>query len=252
MSFGNLTNGFGSLSLISRHKIIVGVDYGTTFTGEFLAVNVQRKMAKKREGASYVSTEGRDISDIIIIKTWPGPARDTETVFKTPSRIAYPADNRRIGTQRWGFQVEPGMTAYTWTKLLLDQDTPLTKYDDAALEDASGMGILRLPEGKGAVEVVSDFLSEVYKHILKTIAKQITEETLRITPLEFWFTVPAIWSDRAQDATRKAARLAGFGNTPGRSDDKIFMITEPEAAAIAALKKTTTDGLGASVKVSIR
>jgi hypothetical protein len=119
----------------------------------------------------------------VIISSWPGPTKNTETIFKTPSRIAYPSENRRIGNQRWGFQVEPGMTAYSWTKLLLDRNTPLTKYDDTKLEDASGMGILRLPEGKNAVDVVSDYLSEVYQHILKTIAKRITEETLSITPL---------------------------------------------------------------------
>lgn len=205
---------------------------------------------KKCEGASYVSTDNSSIRDIIIIKTWPGPTRDSHTVFKAPSRIAYPTDNRRLGNQRWGFEVEPSMVAYSWTKLLLDENTPLTKYDDTALENASGMGILRLPANKTAVDVVSDYLSEVYKHIHRTIAKQITEETLRITPLEFWFTVPAIWSDQAQDATRKAAQRAGFGRSVERPNDEIFMITEPEAAAVAALKKTTTDGLGASVKVS--
>ena len=144
------------------------------------------------------------------------------------------------------------MTAYSWTKLLLDQHTPRTQYDDTTLEDASGTGILRLPNGKDATEVTSDFLSELYGHILKTITKQFTEEALRITPLEFWFTVPAIWSDKAKDATREAARLAGFGERQSRSHDRVFLITEPEAAAIAALKRTTNDGLEASVKVSIR
>ncbi|GFG22579.1 heat shock 70 kDa protein 12A [Aspergillus udagawae] len=218
-----------SLALIPSHRIIVGVDYGTTFTG-----------------ASYVSTKnGNDLNDIVIISSWPGPARDVDTVVKAPSRIAYTADNPSVQTRRWGYQVQPGMTAYSWTKLLLDQDIPLTKYDDSTLEDASSSGILKLPEGKTAVEVVADYLSEVYQHILRTIAKQITEETLSITPLEFWFTVPAIWSDQAQSATRRAAQIAGFGS---RSCDNIFMISEPEAAAIAALRKYTTHSMGGSVR----
>jgi molecular chaperone DnaK (HSP70) len=171
-----------------------------------------------------------------------------DTVVKAPSRIAYTADNPSVQTRRWGYQVQPGMIAYSWTKLLLDQNTSLTRYDDAKLEDASHSGILKLPEGKTAVEVVADYLSEVYQHILKTIAKQITEETLSITPLEFWFTIPAIWSDQAQSATRKAAQLAGFGSRPC---DNIFMISEPEAAAIAALRKYTTHSIGGSVRVRI-
>jgi hypothetical protein len=141
------------------------------------------------------------------------------------------------------------MTEYSWTKLLLDQNSPLTRYDDAALEGASRSGILKLPEGKSAVEVVSDYLSDVYQHILTAIAKQITDETLAITPLEFWFTVPAIWSDQAQSAMRTAARTAGFGGRPG---DNIFLISEPEAAAVAALRKYTTNSMGGSVRVSIR
>ncbi|KAF4216546.1 hypothetical protein CNMCM8980_001983 [Aspergillus fumigatiaffinis] len=220
-----------SLALDSKHKIIVGVDYGTTFTG-----------------ASYVSSKGSGLSDIILISTWPGPSRDTETVFKAPSRVAYPTEESRFTTIRWGYQVEPGMLSYSWTKLLLDQGTPLTQYDDSTLETASQTGILKLPTGKTAVDVVADYLSEVYQHILKTISKNITEADLRITPLEFWFTVPAIWSDRALDATRTAAQRAGFGKSSLRPMDQIFLISEPEAAAVTALKKYTTSSMGGSVK----
>ncbi|KAL3480533.1 hypothetical protein BJX99DRAFT_266451 [Aspergillus californicus] len=211
-----------------RHKIIVGVDYGTTYTG-----------------ASYVSTRGKGIDDIVLIKSWPGPARHSEVVLKSPSRIAYASENG--GKHRWGYQVEPGMTAYSWTKLLLDRGTPLTRYD-SALEDSARLGIFRLPEDKDAVQVASDFLAGVYEHILKTIAKHITEETLRITPLEFWFTVPAMWSDEAKNTTLEAARRGGFGSRGGSVEDKICLIPEPEAAAIAVIRRSTTDGLGFSVK----
>ncbi|KAL4863291.1 hypothetical protein BDV12DRAFT_202257 [Aspergillus spectabilis] len=230
----SLATSLGALSLGVKHKIIVGVDYGTTFTG-----------------ASYVSsmeTNIKDIKDIVVIDSWPGPSRNTDTVSKTPSRIAYAADNERLSKDRWGFQVEPGMVSYSWTKLLLDRGTPLTQYDDSALEEASKIGIMRLPEGKTAADVVGDYLSEVYQHILKTIGKSITEESLQITPLEFWFTVPAIWSDRAQDATRNAARHAGFAGTMFRPWDRVFLISEPEAAAIAVLKKYSSSTLGGSVK----
>ncbi|EGD99513.1 hypothetical protein TESG_06780 [Trichophyton tonsurans CBS 112818] len=213
------------------HKIIVGIDYGTTFTG-----------------ASYVSTTGSDIKDVIVIGTWPGPSRDSETVFKAPSRIAYPLDNPLNRTIRWGFQVEPGMTTYSWTKLLLDRNTALGEFDDPTLEGASKTGILQLPCGKSAVGVVGDFLKEVRTHVLKMIEKQITKEVLGITPIEYWFTVPAIWSDQAKAQTKTATQRAGFAYNIERPNDQIFMVTEPEAAAIAALNKTATDGLGASFK----
>ncbi|KAL4785997.1 actin-like ATPase domain-containing protein [Aspergillus varians] len=218
----------GSLSLgpaESTERYIVGVDYGTTFTAS-------------------------DLSEIVVISNWPGSTRDVDTAYKTPSRIAYAAENARISKDRWGYQVEPGMIGYAWTKLLLDEGSPITQYDDSSLEKASQTGIMHLPEGKAAVDVVTNYLAEVYQHILKTIAKRITEETLRITPLEFWFTAPAIWSDRAQSATRTAAQRAGFGSSILRPHDKIFLISEPEAAAIATLRKYGSGGVGGSVKTT--
>lgn len=144
------------------------------------------------------------------------------------------------------------MVAYSWTKLLLDQNTVLGAFDDTSLENASKTGILKLPHGKAVVDVVADFLTEVRDHVFKMIEKQVTKEMLRITPIEYWFTVPAIWSDQAKAQTKVAAQRAGFAYNIERPSDQMFMITEPEAAAIAALKKTATDGLGASVKVVIK
>jgi hypothetical protein len=60
-------------------------------------------------------------------------------------------------------------------------------------------------------------------------------DILKITPMEFWLTVPAIWSDEAKAATRAAAKAAGFGSRPG---DEINLIPEPEAAAHLALKSS--------------
>lgn len=50
------------------------------------------------------------------------------------------------------------------------------------------------------------------------------------TPIEFVITVPAVWSDRAQTATRRCAEQAGMG-----TGSKLHIITEPEAAAMYAL-----------------
>jgi len=62
----------------------------------------------------------------------------------------------------------------------------------------------------------------------------VSAATLNMTPMECWVTLPAIWSEEAKNATLQAAKRAGFGSRPG---DEIFTIAEPEAAAIATLKK---------------
>ncbi|OAL66732.1 hypothetical protein A7C99_2125 [Trichophyton rubrum] len=154
---------------------MVGIDYGTTFTGK----------------------------EAVIV--WK--------IFKAPSRIAYPLDNPANSTIRWGFQVEPGMTTYSWTKLLVDRNIALGEFDDPTLEEASKTGILQLSCGKSAVGVVADFLKEVRAHVLKMIEKRITKEMLGITPIEYWFTVPAIWSDQAKAQTKAAFNAQALPTT---------------------------------------
>lgn len=196
-----------------------------------------------------MSTEKKDIDDIVVVNTWPGPARASDHVLKAPSRIAYPNENSDIESPQWGYQVQPGMTAYSWTKLLLEKRSPLGGYEDKNLEVASKAGIMKLPEGKSAVEVVADFLTKIRCHALRILEKRITDKILAATPLEFWLTIPAIWSESAKNATREAALRAGFEGSSDRPKDRIFMITEPEAAAVAAIKKSINDGMGDFVKV---
>jgi hypothetical protein len=116
---------------------------------------------------------------------------------------------------------------------LLDKNALIGAYDDPALADMAGQGMMKLPDFRKAEEVCEDFLHELYIYLVSKLREEITEETYDATPMECWITLPAIWSDEAKDATLNAARKAGFGSRP---DDAIFTIAEPEAAAIATLK----------------
>lgn len=167
------------------------------------------------------------------MRTWPGPGREADSVWKTPSRIAYSTENPGMTAHQFGYQVTPKMKSYSWTKLLLDRNSRATEYDDPSLKGTEGDGMLRLPPGKTAEEVVTDYLHEIYNWIFNMISNRISVEVLAMTPMEFWFTVPAIWSDRAKSATIMAAKNAGFA---GRDADSIRLIPEPEAAGVATLK----------------
>lgn len=96
------------------------------------------------------------------------------------------------------------------------------------------------------MQLCSDYLKQVYEHTMGILKRQMPD-TLASTPIEFIFTVPAIWSHKAQEATRTAASRAGFGSN-GRPIDSMSMISEPEAAAIYTLtslyedKKTREQG----------
>ncbi|KAE9368265.1 actin-like ATPase domain-containing protein [Stipitochalara longipes BDJ] len=196
--------------------MIVGVDYGTTTSG-----------------ISFVGSDKSILTDINVIKSWPGYPY---VALKAPSVIAYAHEEKnrgKITQNQWGFQVTPKLRSYQWTKLLLDDDIDLTEFDDKSVKELHGDGFLALPRGKTAKDVCADYLAELYKCMMAKLEKELGAHVLGVTPLEIWVTMPAIWSDKAQVATRDAAKKAGFGSRLG---DRLFMIPEPEAAALVAMK----------------
>lgn len=184
--------------------------------------------------------------DVIVIKNWPGPGRFTDVNNKTPSRIAYPEENSGLTSPSFGFNVTAKMKSYTWFKLRLDRSAT-TMYDDPDLRQSEGDGVLKLPRFKTATQVCGDYMKEIYQFTMRILDARFSADVLRITPIEFWFTVPAIWSDSAKSNTQQAARLAGFGTRHG---DHVNLISEPEAAAITALSRVTTGGSEVQVAVS--
>jgi hypothetical protein len=134
----------------------------------------------------------------------------------------------------------PPMQSCSWTKLLLDTSAADTEHDDLHLRAAIDEGMFPLPVGKAAERMCEDFLRELYNHLCSRLARSLGEQILKSTPMDCWLTVPAVWSDKAQSATRAAARAAGFGARPF---DAISVISEPEAAAIAVLKGRIKPGV---------
>lgn len=190
------------------------------------------------------------MDDIFVIKNWPGPSKEFTEVWKTPSKIAYRSENSHMTNIKddadeiiWGYDVEPGMTSYSWMKLRLDEHTKITEFDDsslAGLADSQGGGLLLLPPGKSATEVCADYLTGVYKYTMAEMNRTFGENIVEATPIDFWVTVPATWSDRAKSLTKTAALTAGFCS---RTSDRMSLITEPEAAAVAALSGLNGDGM---------
>lgn len=96
---------------------------------------------------------------------------------------------------------------------------------------------IRLPAGKTALDVSTDYLRMMYKSLMETFLRKQLPTTLDLTPIQFVFTVPAIWGHGAQEATRKAALDAGFCSRP---DDVMTMVSEPEAAAMFVLSSMSS------------
>jgi len=119
------------------------------------------------------------------------------------------------------------------TKLLLHTSAETAEFDDPSIRDAVGSeAFFHLPNGKSSQQVCQDYLTHVYRFVTNNLKSRMTAAIFDVTPMECYLKMPAIWADKAQVATQAAAMAAGFGSRPF---GMIHMITEPEAAAIAAL-----------------
>ncbi|KAJ0131460.1 Secondary metabolism regulator laeA [Fusarium oxysporum f. sp. albedinis] len=207
------------LAVRNRTKLIVGIDYGTTYSG-----------------LSFALSNAADFKDIHPWTKYPGSSTHiAEHCHKAPSWVAFKDENPDLDENAWGYQIEPGMKTYAWTKLLLDDQALATEYDDPDLNKAAGNGLMRLPSGRTAKDVVTEYLKGMHSMYKKAVIEKIGEDKLEDLPVDFWLTVPATWSERAKLITRAAALDAGFASRP---IDRLSLITEPDAAAHMALKSS--------------
>ncbi|PWW76350.1 actin-like ATPase domain-containing protein [Tuber magnatum] len=185
------------------NSIKIGIDFGTTYSGIAWA---------------HTSTPG----EINIIDRWVTGRNRTSA--KVPSEIAYTSSG-----VKWGFGIPSRGSRLAWFKLLLDP----TKYSHASTANSPlARTQMLIPCGKKPVDVVADYLSELYKHTIDHLEKSLGKDVVEVSPLDFILTVPAVWSDAAKDLTLQAAESAGFGRK------KSFrLISEPEAAAVCCLKE---------------
>ncbi|PWW74262.1 actin-like ATPase domain-containing protein [Tuber magnatum] len=198
-----------------RHRLVVGVDFGTTYSG-----------------LAYIHTTDPDYKNIEVIDSWPG--RGNTNHEKVPTEISY-SDSGAT----WGYGTPPGGLRHGFFKLLLDANAAATLYDNPRLAASNPQSMessyanIPLPAGKTAVEVTTDYLKLLYSHLMETLRQRLIR-TLDNTPIQFVLTTPAIWSHEAQNATCQAARDAGFAS---RAGDTLTMVSEPEAAASYCLKE---------------
>ncbi|GAA5878397.1 hypothetical protein JCM8547_007907 [Rhodosporidiobolus lusitaniae] len=210
-------------------KLSVGIDFGTTFSG--VAFGSQRHM-------------GGAVRQIL---SWPG---SYETFRKVPTCIAYyqPTPSSEAVIVAWGIEakamtVREGFYKVEWFKLFLDP---------SVLREGRLAASARLPDlpyGKEPIDVVTDFLSCIWRYA----KERITEEIGSVADLEaadVILTVPAAWDAAGCGIMREAAIKAGMVQAARGGDrnwrDRLRIITEPEAAAIHASTLSTLLKLRAS------
>ncbi len=125
---------------------------------------------------------------------------------------------------RWGFQVSPFAENIHGLKLLLD-DSQQNRYGPSLYSK----GLLKALR-KEPVDVASDYLRELFRVAKNVQVRRLGDMYVKSARFRIVLTVPAVWSDKAKDATLRAAENAGL------SDHQLNMISEPEAAALHTLQ----------------
>lgn len=79
-------------------------------------------------------------------------------------------------------------------------------------------------------KLTTDYLKAVHSHVERMLLRNVTEAAPRRTERKYVITVPAVWKEKARNLTAKCAIDADMG-----PEDRLHIITEPEAAAMYAI-----------------
>ncbi|KAH0556728.1 hypothetical protein GP486_005483 [Trichoglossum hirsutum] len=203
---------------VQERRLVIAVDYGTTYTGVALAV---------------VAGNSARQDDIIAIDSWgPGMANHE----KIPSVISY---SKAIGPE-WGASVDKKSVAMVHTKLQLEVSSPSEELD-LILQALEGMhdldsdrirdaGPLPAYTWKGPEAIVEDYLTRMLESLLR-VERGFSKQMRRHMPVDIVVTIPAGWSYRAKNSIFRALSQAGFNRKRFPKLREMLLVSEPEAAA---------------------
>ncbi|MCF2145843.1 HSP70 family protein [Desmonostoc muscorum LEGE 12446] len=81
------------------------------------------------------------------------------------------------------------------------------------------------------INLIADYISLIKDEALKEI-KNSTSGELKDEDIRWCLTIPAIWKDEDKDLMRRAAQKAGLIGSSDDEAERLFLVLEPEAAAI--------------------
>ncbi|KEZ45567.1 hypothetical protein SAPIO_CDS1903 [Scedosporium apiospermum] len=189
--------------------LIIGIDFGTTFSG-----------------VAWATVDDLESDEIHLITTWPGTGREEG---KVPTELFY-----EDGKTMWGFEVPRDGDPVRWFKLLLlkSEDIPSDLVESEFLIRARKM--LR-ENGKTAVDLIADYLRCIWAHAMASIEKARGKSVVDAYQFRVVITVPAIWKGYARQGMKDAARQAGILDYRAGGETELVFAPEPEAAALATL-----------------
>ncbi|KAF3092569.1 hypothetical protein TWF225_001905 [Orbilia oligospora] len=190
--------------MAKRAEIVIGIDFGTTFSGLSWAVNLGEKR-------------------VSVVNSWETLTSFRPTNDKVPTQISY------TGNEPTSYGYTANKKPFKWFKVLLQQG----HYSEGVKDVRAAQDSL-LEVSKSIDEVVSDYLRWLWGRGKEDISRKQGSNFEEEYECRVVLTVPAVWSPVAKDRTLKAAKKAGLPSN-------IKLVTEPEAAALATLKEVSSE-----------
>ncbi|KAI0095718.1 hypothetical protein GGR51DRAFT_569345 [Nemania sp. FL0031] len=192
-------------------KLIIGLDFGTTYSG-----------------ACWAHSSNPD--ELYQVDSWSASRTDDSSVSssKVPTQIRYLAN----GDFEWGAQVAvdaaPG-EVYKLFKLALEPSL--------FQEAVDTIGGFQLP--RNTDKIITDYMTGIFNQVCKNIRARLGAAVFERLPVHVVLTVPAIWRDVSKQRTVDAFKR--IPNLP--KSITTSLLSEPEAAAISAIRELDKDSL---------
>ena len=205
----------------SQSDLVIGVDFGTTFSGVAWA---------HTEHFTNTTDKNKILEKINVVRAWPGHGQ----ADKIPSVLSY-----NHSPPSWGFKVKDTDSQRVGHFKLGLQRNVREHYPTTPVSKTSILGGYindhnwhhpDLP-GKKALDFTADYLKAITNYVTKeSLARVYAPEFLQGQKVSYVITVPAIWGNEAKELTKQAAERAGIERR------NLILITEPEAAALYCIR----------------
>ncbi|KAL7927677.1 hypothetical protein ACQKWADRAFT_325165 [Trichoderma austrokoningii] len=215
---GRNADGDSSQSKDEDPTIVLGIDFGTT----------QAHFSIYSGVAWAISTR---LTNISTITSWDSAKYYCSDKEKTPSIISYEENGKIL----WGYSVSDKKSSIEWSKLCLleGDDIPQDACHSTHLQAAQEA---LKQHKKTVVEVISDYLRQLWKHSIINIRRAIGGQLVDLCRFKFVATIPAIWPIYAQMRMHEAIEKAGILSSRNAGQTTLEFLAEPEAAALATLR----------------
>lgn len=208
---------------MAKAKVVIGIDFGTTFSGFSFAV------ASRKTSADDVFTNCDWPDDDIFVKY---PKTSTSLFYRSSDDAnplwGWPARKASIETSRQ----EPWQHQHRFKLHLANNHL--------------NQALPPLPPGKTAEDVIADFLRLMSKYAIDQIRKRAVVDQLQVKDVQWCITVPATYDQAARVTMEQIAMRAGLVLDPaldnGASPHPIVIVLEPEAASVWCLRHFAQSG----------